>query len=255
MKKSIVYGKQDSHEAAGGIEMTSSLSRRRVIWLTAGAATALLRPKASASSEEKLAREQPRPLSWTDFIAQRSDLVELARARSAAGVDAYLYTVAALAVRLAAVPEAKLSPFKPRAPLVSFAPIHRGVPFFVIEWRMEPRAVLPPHNHPGHSVCTLALEGEARVRHYEPSADAPPLTSRDPFHLSLTREQVLLPRSVSTLGPERDNIHTFTAGPRGARGIDITTLHAATYDGSFSFLDISGKDNDSAELVARWTGM
>jgi len=235
--------------------MSPSFCRRRVLWLTAGAAAALLRAKASSGSEEKPTREQPGPLSWTDFIAQRSDLAELARARSAAGVDAYLYTVAALAVRLAGVPDAKLFPFKPRAPLVSFAPIHRGVPFFVIEWRMEPQAVLPPHNHPGYSVCTLGLEGEARVRHYEPGPDAPPLTSRDPFHLRLTREQVLLARSVSTLGPERDNIHTFTAGPRGARGIDITTRHDPTYDGSFSFLDIRSKDSDSAELVARWTGM
>ena len=235
--------------------MTLTSSRRRVLWLTAGAAAALLRPRAFSDSGEKPAPEQLEPLSWTDFIAQRSELVELARTRSASGVDAYLYTVAALAVRLGAVPKAKLYPFKPRAPLVSFAPIHRGVPFFVIEWRMEPRAVLPPHNHPGHSVCTLGLEGEARMRHYEPAADAPPLTSRDPFHLRLTREQVLLPRSVSTLGPERDNIHTFTAGPRGARGIDITTLHAEKYDGSFSFLDITGKSEDSGELVARWTGM
>jgi len=235
--------------------MSSSLCRRRVFWLTAGAAAALIRAKTSSGSEEKLAREPPGPLTWTDFTAPRSDLTELAQARSGAGVDAYLYTVAALAVRLAGVPEAKLSPFKPRAPLVSFAPIHRGIPFFVIEWRMEPGAVLPPHNHPGYSVCTLGLEGEARVRHYQPGPDAPPLTSRDPFHLRLTREQVLLPRSVSTLGPERDNIHTFIAGPRGARGIDITTRHDPSNDGSFSFLDIGAKETDSSELVARWTGM
>ena len=247
MKKNIVYGSVAT--------MGSSFRRRRVLWLTAGAAAALLRAKASSGAEEKPAPEPPGPLGWMDFIAQRSDLIELARARNAAGVDAYLYTVAALAVRLGAVPDAKLSPFKPRAPLVSFAPIHRGVPFFVIEWRMEPRAVLPPHNHPGYSVCTLGLEGEALVRHYEPGPDAPPLTSRDPFHLRLTREQVLLPRSVSTLGPERDNIHTFTAGPRGARGIDITTRHDPSRDGSFSFLDIGAKESDSSELVARWTGM
>jgi len=229
--------------------------RRRVLWLTAGAAAALLRPRASSASEGKVDKEQTEPLTWTDFIAPRSDLVELARGRSGASVDAYLYTVAALAVRLAGVPEAKLSPFKPRAPLVSFAPIHRGIPFFVIEWWMEPGAVLPPHNHPGYSVCTLSLEGEARVRHYQPVADAPPLTSRDPFHLRLTREQVLMPRSVSTLAPERDNIHTLIAGPRGARGIDITTRHDPSKDGSFSFLDIGAKESDSGELVARWTGM
>ena len=233
---------------------SASICRRRVLWLTAAAAAAL-KSKASFGLGEELAGQEPAPLRWSDFISQRSDLVELAGARSTAGVDTYLYSLAALAVRLTGVPEAKLFPFKPRAPLVSFAPIHRGVPFFVIEWRMEPRAVLPPHNHPGYSVCTLGLEGEARVRHYQPAADAPPLTSREPFHLRLTREQILLTRGVSTLGPERDNIHSFTAGPRGAHGIDITTRHDASYDGSFSFLEIGSKERDSGELVARWTGM
>jgi hypothetical protein len=227
--------------------MNSYLSRRSVFWLAAGAAAAV-RPRVAAA-----VKKTDTMLSWNDFTSRRSDLLELARDRSAAGVDAYLYSIAALAVRLADVPAAKLSPYKPRAPLVSFAPIHRGVPFFVIEWQMEPGGILPPHNHPGHSVCTLGLEGEARIRHYEPTPDAPPLTSREPFHVRLTREQVLVARSISTLGPDRDNLHTFTAGPRGARGIDITTLHAAAYAG-FSFVDIAEKRSGSDEFVARWIG-
>lgn len=119
--------------AAGGNGMNSYLSRRSVFWLGAGAAAAVLRPRVAAA-----AKKTDRLLSWSDFTSRRSDLLELAQDRSAAGVDAYLYSIASLAVRLADVPAAKLSPYKPRAPLVSFAPIHRGVPFFVIEWQIEP---------------------------------------------------------------------------------------------------------------------
>ena len=181
-------------------------------------------------------------------------LAPCARGEKSKPEEAVGTAVAALAVRLAGVPDAKLMPYKAHAPLYSFAPIHRGVPFIVIEWRMEPGAVLLPHNHPGYSVCTVGLEGEARMRHYQPAGDAPPLASREPFRVRLTREQALLPRGISTLGPERDNIHTFIAGPRGARGIDVTTLHAMK-DTGFSFLEIREKHGPSDDLEARFTGM
>ena len=213
--------------------------RRGFLWLGAGAAAALFPPGLAHAGEV---------LDWGDFVARGPSLREAARAGTAPGIDAYLYTIAALAVRLTGVPDAKLFPFKPRAPLVSLAPIHRGVPLVVIEWRMEPGAVLQAHNHPGYSVCTLGLEGEAEMRHYQVAPDAPPFSSRVPFAVRKTRELVLGPRSISTLAPERDNVHTFTAGPRGARGIDIGTLHAAK-DTGFSFLAIA-----PGEREARWDG-
>lgn len=225
------------------------ITRRTVLWIAGCAPTAVTR---------LFGLGEPLPATslaaWANFVRPRDDLVLLAREPDAPGIDAYLYTLAAMAVRIAAVPEAKLFPLKPRVPKVSLAPIHRGKPFFVIEWQMEPFAVFPPHNHPGYSVCTLGLEGEARLQHFEPGPDTPPMASRVPFHIRLTRELVLGPRSVSTLAPGRDNVHTFTAGKKGARGIDITTLHAHD-DTGFSYIDIvrASRDGDSFEAV--WTGM
>lgn len=220
-------------------------TRRGVLWLAAGVAAAAGR----ASGE---AAKAPGP-AWQELIDRAPGLAPLAADRSPAGTDAYLHAVASLAVRVAAVPAAKLFPYPDQSPFVSLAPIHRGVPFAVIEWWMEPGAVFPPHNHPGYSVCTLGLEGEAVLRHFEPGADAPPHGSNEPFRVRLTRELVLGPRTVSTLSPSRDNLHSFTAGPRGARGIDVTTLHAPA-DTGFSFVEL--KDAASARagstLEARW---
>jgi hypothetical protein len=102
-------------------------------------------------------------------------------------------------------------------------------------------------------VCTLGLEGEARLRHYQPPPDAPPFASRATFRVRLTHELLLLPRTVSTLAPGRDNVHTFTAGKRGARGIDISTLHADA-DRGFSFLAIDERSGRDGSFVARWDG-
>jgi hypothetical protein len=221
------------------------IERRRFFWLAGGAAAISMGRSARAAA--------PAALSWKEFVDRGPDLAELAADHSAAGEDAYLYTLAALAVRLTGVPEVPLFPFKPRAPLVSLAPIHRGRPFVVIEWKMEPGATLPAHNHPGYSVCTLGLDGEARLRHYQPPADAPPFDSRAPFRVRSTREQRLAAGSISTLAPGRDNIHTFTAGPQGARGIDIGTLHADA-DHGFSFLDIDEAAGPDGDHQARWSG-
>lgn len=225
------------------------ITRRTMLWIAGCAATAAP-PRLFALGETQPGNSSN---AWAELVRPRDDLVLLARGPGAADVDAYLYTIAAMAVRIGAVPEAKLFPLKPRAPKVSLAPIHRGRPFVVIEWQMEPLAVFPPHNHPGYSVCTLGLEGEARLQHFEPCPDTPPMDSRVPFHVRLTRELVLGPRSVSTLAPGRDNIHTFTAGKKGARGIDITTLHAHD-DAGFSYVDIVQTSRDGDRFEAVWTG-
>jgi len=47
---------------------------------------------------------------------------------------------------------------------------------------------------------------------------------------------VIAAHRVNTVAPQRDNIHTFKAGSRGARGIDLTTMHGAM--GPFSYLKI-----------------
>lgn len=196
--------------------------------------------------------------SWERFLEEApKEVAELARGTTPAELDAYLYTLAALAARIESVPGGTLSAFGGLDPEVLFGMLHRGTPFFVVEWRLRPNALMPAHCHPGASVCTLTLEGECEIRHYEPEPDAPAYDSKsdEPFLLRETRRQRLRPGSLSTLTPTRDNLHLFRAGTVGARGIDLTTMH--TGNGSFSFAHFDPDKPVDAEAglhEARWIG-
>jgi len=216
-----------------------------------------------AASALMLAWPRVRPrfggtLSWDQFLVEAPKRVgELAQGKSAAEQDAYLFTLAALAAQLERVPGGKLSAFAKLDPKVLFGVVFRGTPFFVVEWRLEPKAVLPAHCHPGASVCTLALEGAAEIRHYEvePGAPAYDSKSEEAFTLRETRRQRLRPGAVSTLSTTRDNLHWFRAGTEGARGIDISTMHGG--DGSFSFVDFdpeTPQDPRQGLYEALWVG-
>ena len=112
---------------------------------------------------------------------------------------------------------------------------------------MEPGAVLPPHNHPNASVCTLGYEGEVRLRNFEIMEEAPDYASKKTFRVRETRNETLTAGRINRLSPMRDNIHCFKAGKESARGIDINTLHGKT--NNFSFLDMSEQPIDSEKRI------
>lgn len=228
--------------------LPSSCVARRHLLMAGAVLLAARRPRAA----------RPDGLTWEQFLDEAPlELEELARGTMPREHDAYLYALASLAARVESVPRGELSPFGGLDPEVLFALLHRGRPFFVVAWRLAPNAVLPAHCHPGSSVCTLALEGECELRHYEaqPGAPAHDSKSQRPFQLRETRRQVLRPGSLSTLAPQRDNLHLFRGGETGARGIDISTLHGG--DGSFSFAAFDAdRPVDAARGLyqARWIG-
>jgi len=221
------------------------------VWL--GASKPLFGDTASPAANADTGR-----LSWDAFLKTSVPLArQLAKDASAAGQDDYLFRLAALAIRLQSAPDTKLFTFGGLDPKVEFAPSYRGGPFAIIQWRMYPHAVLPAHCHPQASVCTLGLEGEARLRHFEVQGDAPTFDSGSSrtFQIRETRQQVIGPKRVSTLSAARDNIHYFEAGSSGARGIDITTMYGGT--GNFSFLAFDPHkpvDKAAGIFEAAWTG-
>src|SRR5580700_7093997 len=244
----------DSNELAPGV----IIERRSIFWAPLALAATVLRA-------QKRVLEDPRKpgglayIDWDEFIRLcPPDTAQFARDASEIGQDAYLNRIAAWAVRLKAAPDTKLGVFAGLAPKVEFGPSSRGVPFAVIQWRMAPRAVLPAHCHPQASVCTVGMEGEARVRHFEIHGPAPAFDSgsNTPFLMRETRTQIVAPRRISTLSATRDNIHYFEAGDAGARGLDITTAYGG--DGSFSFVAFQPdkpKDAKRGLFEAVWTGM
>src|SRR6202167_1962994 len=237
----------DTHELAPGV----TIERRAIFWAPLAVAAAMLRPAQAATASA--------PLEWDDFIRLcPADAAAFARDASEIGQDAYLHRIAAWAVRLKAAPDTKLGAFGGLDPKVEFGPSFRGVPFVVIQWRMAPRAILPAHCHPQFSVCTVGMEGEARLRHFEIHGPAPAFDSgaKTPFLMRETRSQIVTPRRISTLSTTRDNIHYFEAGDAGARGLDITTGYGG--DGSFSFVAFQPdkpKDPKKQLVEAVWKGM
>jgi hypothetical protein len=190
-------------------------------------------------------------LSWDDFLKQSVPVAQQLMADPAFNVDEYLYRIGSLATRLNEIPDSKLGPYTSVDPRVWFGPSFRGSPLLIIQWRMEPGAFLPPHNHRNASVCTLAFQGEIRLRNFEIIGDEPAYESKQAFRVRETRNERMSRGRISTLSPARDNIHCFEAGKEAARGIDINTLHGKN---DFSFLSLSEKPLDSENRIfeATW---
>jgi len=241
-----------------------SVRRRSLLWLPAYAAVALMLNAPSAPGAARdgeptgTARaDEGRSLSWEDFARAADEEARPVAAGGTSGAyDAYLFALAmrAARLRLDSIPRAKLGAFGGLEPKVSFGVGYRGTAFFVVEWSMEPHAYLPPHCHPNASVCTLGVEGEARIRHFETIGAPADFTSASAFQVRETRTDLISSGRVSTLSPTRDNVHTFRAGSRGARGIDISALHGKSI--GFSFLAIEEKPADAEQRIygAHWTG-
>jgi PCO_ADO len=255
----------DDHDVPGS-ELAPGVvvDRRSVLWLPISmAATMLFVRNSSASAGDEGGKrgvvDGAARISWGEFLKESRDLAsELVKDASGPDQDAYLLRLAALAVRLKAAPATRLGAYGKLNPKVEFGPSYRGVPFVIIQWRMHPNAVLPAHCHPGFSVCTLGLEGEARLRNFEVEGDAPAFNSGSSriFLIRETHSQLITPGRLNTLSPVRDNIHYFEAGPDGARGIDITTRYSG--DGTFSFVAFDPdrpKDARRRTFEATWKGM
>jgi len=125
-------------------------------------------------------------LAWDDFLKQSIPVAQQLLADPAFSIDEYLYRIGSLATRLKELPDSALGSYKTVEPRVWFGPSFRGSPFFIIQWRMEPGARLPPHNHPNASVCTLGFEGEVRLRNFEIVGDAPDYDSKKTFSVRET---------------------------------------------------------------------
>jgi hypothetical protein len=258
----------DHEEPGTEIAKGVLIERRSILWLPALAAATVLFGRSRlfaaddsrTSSTQATGKDSPagNQLGWDDFVSQCVPVAkEMFKDSSAAGQDAYLNRVAALAVRIRAAPDTKLFAFGKLDPKVELNLSYKGFPFIVVQWRMHARAILPAHCHPQFSVCTLGLEGEARLRNFEVQGDAPAFDSGSAktFLIRETHNQILTPRRTSTLSPSRDNIHYFEAGASGARGIDITTGYGGA--GNFSFLAFDPekpKDAKQRLFEAAWTG-
>jgi len=129
-------------------------------------------------------------------------------------------------------------------------------PCAMIEFQLEPGAVVRLHNHPPQVVLTLCAAGEVAYRHLELEGEAPPCTElgRD-FLVRETRSGFLRPGGSTRLTRLCDGIHGFVAGKQGARIVDFTVT--TTPDSStFSYLELGPEAVEAERRVyeAVWLG-
>jgi hypothetical protein len=196
------------------------------------------------------------PLPWRAFAPRWHALAEELGGASAEDDESYAAQLTGLIARvpLTALPALE----EPRS---SGAGLRAGPSFFLlpcvtVEFRMDPGAVLRPHNHPPQVVVTLCAEGEARYRQLEVEGDAPPCTEVGGTFLAReTRAGLLRAGRTTSFTRLRDGIHGFTAGPQGARLIDFTVSLTEDFE-TFSYVELSTSPRDAGRLVyeARWSG-
>lgn len=169
--------------------------------------------------------------------------------------ESYAAQLAGLVARL---PLAALPPLdKPRrSPGLAAGLTWFLKPCAMIEFRMDPGAVVRLHNHPPQVVLTLCAEGEVAYRHFEIEGEAPPCTEVDgAFRARETRAGILRASRTTALTRARDGIHGFAAGKQGARIVDFTVATTADIE-TFSYIELSPEPVDPERRVyeAIWLG-
>ncbi len=187
--------------------------------------------------------------SYDDFLKEAVPVAkQLAADASITGQDRYLLTLASIAVRLADVPEPDM---RANGEGTTIGANPGGDPFNVLHWRMQPGSRIHPHPHIYGNVVTLGLEGEARIHNYE-VVGARDYDTNETFRVRRTVDQWLTPGGINLVNLERNYVHGFVAGPRGARGIDITTRIRGKVPSPTLELDPEPVDAAASIWSGRW---
>jgi len=139
-------------------------------------------------------------------------------------------------------------------------PILAAMPFLVLQFDLEPGAVIEAHNHVGWGFVSMGVRGEALVRHFEVAEDAPEpgVDLETTFLAREVASTVLLPGRTSSLTRSRANIHWFRAGEDGATFFDFGVNLADPGDGPtrFSAMEVADEPADAERRLyeSRWLG-
>jgi len=165
--------------------------------------------------------------------------------------DRYLHTLASFAVRLGEVaPPERMNPTS-QGEGVEIGANWGGDPFVVLHWRMPPNSVIRVHAHTYGNVCTLGLEGRARIRNYE-TVEALDTSVSEPVVLRQVADSRLDGGGVNLVPLSHGFCHGFEAGPEGARGLDITTRLAERQPTPYLELEEGWVDRGAGLVRGRW---
>jgi hypothetical protein len=193
----------------------------------------------------------PTALDLNEFVRTVQPLADRLVAADRPDEEAYLRSVMSLLPRLCGLPEPR---FRPVRPGLAVHPVYRFRPLLVVQLRLEPGASIVLHDHPGCNGVLCGVEGQVRVRTFEfENAEAARRSART-FRVRRTAERVLTRGTCSAVGRAKDPLHDLTAGPDGARLLDVFTLfheHGRSSDIALRERPLGG---DSAVFEAAWAG-
>lgn len=231
------------------------LERRSVLRLSAATVAAGLAACAGPGRVAAgTAPTRPLPsetLDVAEFLARMSPRAGRFIASGGAREEAYLMAVGELMKRLetptrAQAREATLDHYRRRR--------DAGEPrdVVVMMFALEPGKGFSHHDHRDYNGVILGVEGEAHVRNYDILGDDPVPPEGDVFRIRQTRDDLILPGRLSTLGTSRDNVHELIAGPEGATVLDVFTFMNEDARSYFMEVDPEPRDAERKIFDATW---
>src|SRR5262249_7781255 len=192
-------------------------------------------------------------LSYEEFLKEVIPVAKkLVGDTSLVGQDRYLITLASYAVRLADAPVPEMRDSGQGVGPGTFVGLNPGGdPFNALHWRMEPGSAHRFHAHTYGNVVTLGLEGEVRVRNFE-MIGRRDFEAKGTFKVKRTVDQWLGSGHINIVNLERNYIHGFQAGPKGGRGLDITTRIREKRPTPFMELSKNPVDAEQGVYEASW---
>ncbi len=218
------------------------VERRSVLWLSAGAVASLLLGGSRLRAQDpQPGEESRRGLTFAQFLDEALPLARRVVASRGEDEEAYLLTIAAALSRLQD-PDAPV-----RDAMREFTRANRRegerFPLSAVAMRLEPGKGFSHHDHLDYDGVILGLQGEVRIRNYDPVGELPQIDSTATFAIRQTRDDLILPGRFSTLGRNRENIHDLVAGKEGARVLDVFTFFSN--DATSRYLDVDEKPRDA----------
>jgi len=245
----VVDEVEAGQEVADGV----TIERRRVFWLSTAGVAALLLGRAPRAQERAPVQDpEPAPgkLDYAQFLEQLYPLSKRLVDSKGEDEEAYLMTVAAAMTRIAD-PKAPL-----RAAMQAFRKQHgkqgQRFPLAAMSMKLKPGKGFSHHDHLDYNGVIMGIDGEARVRNYDFVGKPPAVDSGKTFELRETRDDLILPGRISTLGRNRDNVHDLIAGKNGAQVLDVFTFFSKR--AGSRYLDVGDKPRDAEARIyeASW---
>ena len=235
-------------EVAEGV----TIERRRIFWLSTAGVAALLLGRSPRAQDPVVTIPASRrgALDYASFLEELYPIAKRLVASKGKDEEAYLMTVAAAMTRIAD-PKAPL-----RAAMQAFRKRrHRGderFPLAAMTIKLKPGKGFSHHDHLDYNGVIMGVGGEARVRNYDFVGAPPPVDSGETFLVRETRDDLILPGRISTLGRNRDNVHDLVAGKVGAQVLDVFTFFSKRAGSRYLELEDRPRDAERRVYEASW---